>query len=65
MSLMTIFLTTALVTAVFYDFFRQEILNELRVCAEVLEHAGIASAAAGTREEMGRAGLGWSSSGSP
>lgn len=57
MALTTIFLTTALVTAVFYDFFRQEILNELRVCAEVLEHAGIASAAAGTREEMGRAGL--------
>lgn len=56
-ALTTILLTTALVTAVFYDFFRREILNELKTCAGVLQKAGIAAAADGAREEMGSAGL--------
>ena len=30
-ALTTILLTTGLITAVFYDFFRKEILNELKI----------------------------------
>lgn len=54
-ALTTILLTTGLITAVFYDFFRQEILNELKICAEVLQNAGIDSPE--RRAEMGGAGL--------
>lgn len=54
-ALTTILLTTGLITAVFYDFFRKEILNELKICAEVLQNAGIDSPE--RRAEMGGAGL--------
>ena len=56
-ALTTIFLTTVLVTAVFYDFFRQEILNELKICAEVLQNAGITSASAKAEAVTGSAGF--------
>ena len=40
-ALSSILLTTVLVTAVFSGFFRNEILDELRTCARVIQSAGI------------------------
>lgn len=40
-ALSSILLTTVLVTAVFSGFFRNEILDELRTCAQVIQSAGI------------------------
>ena len=40
-ALSSILLTTVLVTAVFYDFFRGEILDELRTCVRVLQSTGV------------------------
>lgn len=56
-ALSTIFLTTVLVTAIFYDFFRQEIFNELKICAEVLKNAGVTSASTKTEAETGSVGF--------
>ncbi|MBS6398240.1 MAG: two-component sensor histidine kinase [Clostridiales bacterium] len=40
-ALTTILLTTVLVTAVFYDFFKREIMDELKTFARVLESTGV------------------------
>ncbi len=40
-AVITILVTTALVTAVFYNFFRKEILDELQVFARVLQSTGV------------------------
>ncbi len=40
-ALSSILLTTVLVTAVFYGFFRNEIVDELRTCARVIQSAGV------------------------
>lgn len=45
MALTTILLTTVLVTAVFYDFFKREIMDELKTCTRVLQSTGVFNAA--------------------
>lgn len=40
MALATILLTTAVITAVFYGFFENEVLEELKVCAQVMKYTG-------------------------
>ncbi|MDO4262197.1 MAG: ATP-binding protein [Eubacteriales bacterium] len=39
-ALATILLTTAVITAVFYGFFENEVLEELKVCAQVMKYTG-------------------------
>ena len=52
MALLSILLTTVSVTAVFYDFFKREIVDELRTCAQVLQSTGVLD-----RQEAAEAGL--------
>lgn len=40
-ALTTILLTTVVVTAVFYSFFKKEVMEELSTCAEVLSSTGV------------------------
>ena len=40
-ALATIILTTVLVTAVFYEFFRKEIMDELGTCTRMLQSIGV------------------------
>ena len=51
-ALLSILLTTVSVTAVFYDFFKREIVDELRTCAQVLQSTGVLD-----RQEAAEAGL--------
>ena len=40
-ALTTILLTTVVVTAVFYSFFKKEVMEELSTCAEVMSSTGV------------------------
>lgn len=56
-ALSSILLTTVLVTAVFSGFFRNEILDELRTCARVIQSAGIFDGQEEVYTDVGADGL--------
>ena len=57
-ALTTILLTTVVVTAVFYSFFKKEVMEELSTCAEVLSSTGVFEGANETDAEQISARLG-------
>ena len=57
-ALTTILLTTVVVTAVFYSFFKKEVMEELSTCAEVLSSTGVFQGANETDAEQISARLG-------
>lgn len=50
-ALTTILMTTVLVTAVFYDFFKREIMDELKTYTRVLQSTGVFNVSGNSRDE--------------